>query len=186
MPPEAVLFLRQLITNPKRVSALAPSSRGLSRAMTAGLGPKDRVVEFGPGTGVITREILARGVLPGNLDLFEMSPDFARHLGSTFPGIRIHNTGAQDAARLVQTGISAVISGLPLLSMPSDMRRQIVEAAFAVLQPKGRYVQFTYGPRPPIDDDTIAALGLSVQKTAKIWLNLPPAQVYVFRRLAET
>jgi phosphatidylethanolamine/phosphatidyl-N-methylethanolamine N-methyltransferase len=39
-------------------------------------------------------------------------------------------------------------------------------------------VQFTYGPRAPLPPETIAALGLSVNKGHKIWANLPPATVY--------
>ena len=52
----------------------------------------------------------------------------------------------------------------------------------AILAPRGRYVQFTYGPRPPLPPNTIAALGLTVNKGNKVWANLPPATVYRFRR----
>ena len=78
MSGEAQLFFRQLISNPRQISALAPSSRALARAMAEGLGPHSGpVVEFGPGTGRLTEGILAAGVAPHNLTLFEMNPDFA-------------------------------------------------------------------------------------------------------------
>ncbi len=180
---DTLLFFRQLLSRPKQVSAIAPSSRWLSRAMAQDLGPgTGRVVEFGPGTGVLTRGILNAGVTPQNLTLFEMSADFTSHLRTTFPGVTVHNTGAQNAPAHVAPGAGAVISGLPLLSMPQEVRESIVRAAFDILSPTGIYVQFTYGPRPPISDDQIAALGLTVRQTAHVWLNLPPARVFTFRR----
>jgi phosphatidylethanolamine/phosphatidyl-N-methylethanolamine N-methyltransferase len=183
LPSDLALFRRRLMQNPRQVSAIAPSSRTLARAMTLGLGPQSgRVVEFGPGTGRFTEAILARGVAPENLTLFELDQEFVAHLRQKFPGVTVHQAPAQDAAHLVHHGVGAVISGLPLLSMPDEVRTGIVAAAFAILAPRGRYMQFTYGPRPPLPPETIAELGLVVNKGHKIWANLPPARVYRFRR----
>jgi phosphatidylethanolamine/phosphatidyl-N-methylethanolamine N-methyltransferase len=180
---DLALFRRRLLQNPRQVSAIAPSSRTLARAMTLGLGPNSGpVVEFGPGTGRFTEAILARGVRPQDLTLFELDEEFVDHLRQKFPGVTVHQAPAQEAARLVAPGVAAVISGLPLLSMPDEVRTGIVAAAFAVLAPRGRYMQFTYGARPPLPPETIAELGLVVNKGHKIWANLPPARVYRFRR----
>ncbi len=51
-----------------------------------------------------------------------------------------------------------------------------------MLAPRGRYVQFTYGQRPPLPPEQIAALNLTVDRGFKVWANLPPARVYRFRR----
>lgn len=151
--------------------------------MTLGLGPASGpVVEFGPGTGRFTEAILARGVPPENLTLFELDEEFVTYLRGRFPGVTVHQAPAQDAARLLPGQVSTVISGLPLLSMPPDVREGIVAAAFAILAPRGRFVQFTYGARAPLPPETIKALGLTVTKGLKIWANLPPARVYRFRR----
>ena len=183
---ERLLFYSQMLRRPREVSALAPSSAGLARAMANGLGPDTgRVIEFGAGTGVITRAILARGVRPADLTMFEMNPDFTASLTRQVPGTILHNLPAQEAARLCAPGVGRVISGLPLLSMPQPVRQAIVAAAFAVLAPGGRMVQFTYGPKPPVDAATLASLGLSVFRGPKVWLNLPPARVYHFFRRGE-
>lgn len=183
MSSDLALFRRRLLKNPRQVSAIAPSSRTLARAMTLGLGPKSgQVVEFGPGTGRFTEAVLARGVPPENITLFELDEEFVTYLRQKFPRVTVHQLPAQDAANLVAPGVSTVISGLPLLSMPPDVREGIVNAAFAILAPRGRYVQFTYGPRPPLPPETISALGLTVNKGHKVWANLPPATVYRFRR----
>ena len=180
---DTLLFLRQLISRPKQISAIAPSSRFLARAMTADLGPStERVVEFGPGTGVLTRAILSAGVKPQNLTLFEFNPDFVDHLRSSFPGVTVHNKGAQTAAAHVAKGVSAVISGLPLMSMPPEVREAIVRAAFDVLAPDGIYVQFTYGSKAQVTPEQMQKLGLKAEQTAYVLFNLPPARVHRFSR----
>ncbi|MDB5665455.1 class I SAM-dependent methyltransferase [Cypionkella sp.] len=183
MANEAMLFLRQFISNPLQVSSVAPSSRWLARAMAQSLGPTSgRVVEFGPGTGVLTQGILAAGVAAKDLTLFEMSPDFTKLLRQKFPDVTVHNAPAQSAVTSVQPGVSAVISGLPLLSMPLAVRESIVKAAFDILAPDGVYVQFTYGSKPPLSLEQLAQLGLKVSERPKVWLNIPPARVFHFRR----
>ncbi len=184
MNGDLALFRRRLLQNPKQVSALAPSSRYLARAMAEGLGPKTgRVVEFGPGTGRLTRAILAAGVPVRHLDLFELDSDFVRHLHQQFPGVAVHHLGADQADDVVAPGVGAVVSGLPLLSMPPSVREAIVSAAFRILAPGAPYIQFTYGPKPPLPPDTMEKLGLRVEAGTKIWLNLPPARVYRFYRV---
>jgi phosphatidylethanolamine/phosphatidyl-N-methylethanolamine N-methyltransferase len=180
MPSDFGLFLRQLSRNPKTVSAMAPSSRWLARAMTAHLGPHTgHVAEFGPGTGIFTRAILARGVPPANLTLFEVNTDFVTHLRKAFPGVTVVNDGAQTIGAHVQK-VGAVISGLPLLSFPPDLCQAIYAAAFTALIPGGTVTQFTYGPKPPLPDPIRAALGLHVMAGPRIWANLPPARVYTY------
>ncbi|MGV8984938.1 MAG: class I SAM-dependent methyltransferase [Cypionkella sp.] len=180
---ETLLFLRQLISRPKQVSAIAPSSRYLAKAMAKELGPQTgRVVEFGPGTGRLTEGILKAGVAPENLTLFEMNPEFVTHLRNRFPGVTVHLAGAQTAPEMLEKGVGAVVSGLPLLAMPMALRQSIVAAAFEILALDGIYVQFTYGPRPALDESQIDSLGLTWAQTAFVVLNLPPARVHTFRR----
>lgn len=151
--------------------------------MTLGIGPgSGPVVEFGPGTGRFTAAMLDRGLPPEKLTLFELDEEFVAYLRARFPGVTVHQRPAQDAADLVAPDVSTVVSGLPLLSMPVPVRDGIVAAAFRVLAPRGRFVQFTYGPRPPLPAETIERLGLTVNRGHKVWANLPPATVYRFRR----
>jgi phosphatidylethanolamine/phosphatidyl-N-methylethanolamine N-methyltransferase len=180
---DLVLFARQLLRNPRQVSALAPSSKFLGRAMAEGLGPRTgRVVEFGPGTGQLTRAILAAGVPPSDLTLFELDPDFVAHLRRDFPAVTVHHLGANRAHDVVEPGVGAVVSGLPLLSMPAPVCEAIVGAALRILAPGAPYIQFTYGPKPPIPTSVMNQLGLRVEPGRKVWANLPPAKVYRFYR----
>ncbi len=187
MSPESTLFLRQLLSNPRQISAISPSSPWLARGMTAGLHPAmGKVVEFGPGTGRLTEAILARGVAPHDLTLFEMNGDFVRHLRARYPGITVHHGPAQDAPRLLGAHrVGKVISGLPLLSVSPALREAIVAAAFDILAPGGAMVQFTYGATPPLPPESLEKLGLQVRVGPRIWRNLPPARIFRFYRRNE-
>ncbi len=187
MGSETTLFLRQLISNPRQISAISPSSPWLARAMTAGLRPGvGSVVEFGPGTGRLTAAILARGIAPHALTLFEMNPDFVRHLRARYPGVTVHSGPAQLATgSLPAQSVAKVISGLPLLSMPLPLREDIVKAAFAILAPGGAMVQFTYGATPPLPAESLEKLGLEVRVGPRVWRNLPPARIFRFYRRGE-
>lgn len=185
MPSDLSLFLRQLIRRPQQVVALSPSSADLARAMTAGLSPATgRVAELGAGTGKLTRAILDRGVAASDLTVFELNPEFCDHLRRQFPGIEVINDGAETLGGRCTPGLGAVISGLPLLSMPSTLQMTILQSAFNLLRPKGGVVQFTYGPRPPVDEKVRQTLGLSARRGEMVWGNLPPARVYHFTRVA--
>jgi phosphatidylethanolamine/phosphatidyl-N-methylethanolamine N-methyltransferase len=182
MPSDLGLFLRQLVRNPATISAMAPSSRGLAEAITAQITPATGpVAEFGPGTGVFTRAILARGVAAKDLTLFELNPEFAARLRAAFPEVNVVNGGAQTVADHC-AGLGAVVSGLPLLSFPQDLCRAIYKAAFDALRPDGAIYQFTYGPKPPLPEPIRADLNLQVTPGPRIWLNLPPARVYTYTR----
>jgi phosphatidylethanolamine/phosphatidyl-N-methylethanolamine N-methyltransferase len=187
MAQDLLLFARQFLSSPSQVSAISPSSRFLARAMAAGLGPQTGpVVEFGPGTGQLTRGILHTGVAPKDLTLIEMSADFTRLLTDRFAGVAVHRAGAQDAPRFVASGSAGVvISGLPLLSMPDPVVEAILTAAFTVLRTGGELRQFTYGAKPPIAPEIMARLGLVAVAGKKVWLNLPPARVYTVKRAAD-
>jgi phosphatidylethanolamine/phosphatidyl-N-methylethanolamine N-methyltransferase len=183
MPSDLPLFFRELLLRPRQISAVAPSSAVLARAMAAPLRPGfGTVVEVGPGTGSLTRAILQRGIAPSDLTLFEMNPTFAGALRAAFPGVTVHAAPAQAMPDLVAPGVAAVVSGLPLLSMPEAVQRGIYEAAFRVLRPGGFVVQFTYGAGEPLAAAVRGALHLTAQRGRRVWANLPPARVWIYSR----
>ncbi|MCV2869922.1 methyltransferase type 12 [Defluviimonas sp. WL0002] len=186
MSKDLSLFLGQLLRNPREISAVVPSSRSLAAAMAAPLAPGNGpVAEFGPGTGRITREILARGVPPRDLVLYEMNGAFCNLLRLNFPGVKVLNRPAQQAALDFRGSLAAVVSGLPLLSIPEPVQHDILSAAFTALRPGGCLVQFTYGTKPPVAEEVRQALDIVAWSGRRIWQNLPPARVYIYRRSAE-
>lgn len=187
MPQDWFLFLRALAQNPRSVSSLVPSSRALARAMAEGLGAgSGRVAEFGPGTGAVTKALLAQGIAPENLTLFELDPGLCAHLRRRFPDLRVENRPAQEARDVLAPGLGAVVSSLPLLSLPAPISAAILDSAFRLLAPGAPFIQFTYGRRPSVPAPLQKALGLAVEERAFVWRNLPPARVHVFRQKALT
>lgn len=177
------MFLKQLLRRPHEVSALSPSSDKLARAMAQqvpdGAGA---VAELGAGTGKITAALLRHGIAPPDLHLIELNTDFVAHLRNRFPDSHVHAAQAQALGELGLRDLRAVVSGLPLLLFSVAIQREILSAAFAALRPGGVFIQFTYGPQHPVVDRVMQELGLSVTRTARVWGNLPPARVYVYRR----
>ncbi len=183
MRADARLFLKEALRNPRGISALAPSSPALARAMAEGLGPQSGpVVEFGAGTGRLTEAILATGLPPAHLTLFEMNEEFVRHLHLRFPRVKVVHGPAQVAPETLGPVAVRVVSGLPLLSMPPALREDIVAAAFGVLAPGGEMLQFTYGMGRPLTTAQMLRLGVVVTAGPRIWNNLPPARVLRFRK----
>jgi phospholipid N-methyltransferase len=179
-------FFRSWVTNPLRVAAVAPSGESLSRLMTMEVSPTDGpVLELGPGTGAFTRALLDRGVDEGDLTLVEYGSDFARLLQFRFPRARILWMDASQLAnhRLFDApDVGAVVSGLPLLSMPPRRVIAILSGAFSYVRPNGAFYQFTYGPRCPIPRAILDRLGLKARRIGATVRNLPPAAVYRITR----
>jgi phospholipid N-methyltransferase len=186
----AFRFFRQWLREPRSIAALAPSGRALAARMAAAVGRHARaVVELGGGTGVMTQAMLERGIPPERLLVLELNPELHGFLAARFPAIEVVRANATDlveivgASRALVVGeIDAVVSSLGFLTMPRADQRRVLEAAFEVLRPGGRYVQFTYAPRVPVPRDLREELDLEARRVSWSLRNLPPAFVYVLRR----
>jgi len=188
--PAAWTFFRQWLKNPLGIAALSPSGRQLTRQMISEL-PHEakRVIELGGGTGVFTRAVLGHGVAPQDLLVLELNEALYQHLKARFHDVHVVCGDARElkaiatADGFLDQGLAdAVISGLGLLSMTRKTQGEILDAAFSVLKPEGRYIQFTYGPKSPVSRELLAELGLSVRRGGFAWWNVPPASVYVYTR----
>jgi phosphatidylethanolamine/phosphatidyl-N-methylethanolamine N-methyltransferase len=179
--PDHLRFLRALATSPKSVGAIAPSSAALARAIAAQIGMDGEVLELGPGTGVVTQALLARGLAPGRLTLIEHDPQLAELNAARFPGTRVINGDAFQLDRILghARAFSGIVSGLPLLNFPVPARAGLIDAIFARLAPGAPFVQFSYGLHPPVAPPANAF----VRRAAAVWLNLPPARVWVYRKV---
>jgi phosphatidylethanolamine/phosphatidyl-N-methylethanolamine N-methyltransferase len=181
---EELQFLRGLIASPRGVGAIAPSSPALARAVAAQVDP-DRngpVLELGPGTGAITKEILERGIAPERLTLIEYDPAFVKLLAERFTDVRVLKGDGFEFERTIGNhaaeDYAAIVSGMPLLNFPLPKRHALIETALRRLMRGAPFVQFSYGFQPPLP----APAGASVRQAAFVWKNLPPARVWVYRR----
>jgi phosphatidylethanolamine/phosphatidyl-N-methylethanolamine N-methyltransferase len=182
---DEVRFLRSWMEKPLHMGAVMPSGRVLARTMAQyvdidSLGP---VVELGPGTGAITSALIDHGIDQRRLVLVEYNPGFCALLRDRYPHAKVVQGDAytlRDSLRNVLSApASAVISGLPLVTKPMLTRLKLIRDAFLALAPGAPFVQFTYSVAPPIPK---SLPGVSTEASERIWMNLPPARVWVYRR----
>lgn len=176
------LFLREAIKHPSTVGALLPSSKRLANALaqqiptatTSGL-----ILELGAGTGAITAALLQRKIPEHELIVIEQSAKLAEHLTWRFPNINVIQGDAGHLNQLldVATPIQAIVSSLPLRSLPSNIIKKIGAQINQVLQKNGLFIQYTYSlwgkPLAPSSH-------LKLIHRQWVWRNLPPARIDVF------
>ena len=180
-------FFKGWIDKPKAVGSIVPTSSVTARRMASVVDPGSGlpVLEVGPGTGVITRAILARGIKSENLYAVEYSEDFVRHLEDHYPGVNVIQGDAFDLNKTLgdKRGLrfDSVISGVPLLNFPVAQRIAYLEDLLNRI-PVGRpVVQLTYGPLSPIP----AGRGnYTVKHFDFVIRNIPPTQLWIYRRPA--
>jgi len=181
---DEVKFIRSWIEKPISTGAVMPSSRVLARAMARYVDPQSNgpVIELGPGTGPVTQALVRQGVDPARLILVEFNPDFCRLLRTRYPAATVVQGDAYRLRRLLENHVdepaAAVVSGLPLVTKPLRTRVRLISDAMTLLAVGAPFVQFTYAMLPPIPKELS---GVRAEASELIWMNLPPARVWVYR-----
>jgi phosphatidylethanolamine/phosphatidyl-N-methylethanolamine N-methyltransferase len=182
---DEVKFFKGWVTRPRAVGSIVPTSGTTARRMASIVDPNSNlpVLELGPGTGVITRAILERGVKPENLFCIEYSPEFVAHLKRQFPGVNVIHGDAfnldDTLGALRGATFDSVVSGVPLLNFPTEQRVRYVEGVLARI-PEGRpMVQLTYGPRSPIPPE---GGDYRVTRFDFILRNIPPTTLWLYSK----
>ena len=182
---DEVRFLRSWIEKPLHMGAVMPSGRVLARTMAqyVNIDSSEPVVELGPGTGAITSALIEHGVDQKRLVLVEYNPGFCALLRDRYPHAKVVQGDAyalRDSLwNMLSAPASAVVSGLPLVTKPMLTRLKLIRDAFVALAPGAPFVQFTYSVAPPIPK---SLPGVSTEASERIWMNLPPARVWVYRK----
>ncbi|MDB5485905.1 MAG: pmtA [Tardiphaga sp.] len=182
---DEVRFLRSWIEKPLHMGAVMPSGKLLARTMAnyvdaSATGP---VVELGPGTGAITNALIEHGIDQKRLVLVEYNPAFCVLLRDRYPQATVLQGDAYKLRdtlwNVLDAPASAVVSGLPLVTKPMLTRMKLIRDAFAMLSPAAPFIQFTYSVAPPIPK---SLPGVTTEASERIWMNLPPARVWVYRK----
>ena len=182
---DEVRFLRSWIEKPLAMGAVMPSGKLLARTMAnyVDINSDAPVIELGPGTGPITTALVERGIDQKRLVLVEYSPNFCALLRDRFPQATVLQGDAYSLrdtlGDVLRQPASAVVSGLPLVTKPMRTRVRLLRDAFTALAPKAPFIQFTYSVAPPIPK---SLPGVSTEASERIWMNLPPARVWVYRK----
>lgn len=152
---QLLLFSRNFFKYPRMLGSLIPSSRYLIEHL---LRPVDwgraRVfVEYGPGVGTITTEILRRMRPDATLVVFEINEDFVRFLQGSIQDSRLHvvQESAQEVGAVLQRlgcgPADYVISGIPFSTMPEEVRESIIHSTHAALRPDGLFLVYQFSAK---------------------------------------
>lgn len=183
-----ISFLGRWLRNPKAVGAVIPSGKSLAAAMVAEIDheAEGAIIELGGGTGNITAALLEAGHNARDITVIERDPAFHNLIARRFPEIRVLQGDAARLRKLLDTAgvgkVKAIVSSLPLLSIPDRICLQIISEAMAVLGEEGTLVQFTYGPASPVSRRIASRIGLQGSRASWVMDNIPPASVWRFRR----
>jgi phosphatidylethanolamine/phosphatidyl-N-methylethanolamine N-methyltransferase len=182
---DEVRFIRSWMEQPLAIGAVMPSGKPLARAMAKCVDPETEgsVIELGPGTGAVTAALVEQGIEPSRLVLVEFNPTFCRLLRTRYPKATVLQGDAYKIKRLLASLLrqpaAAVVSGLPLFTKPLKFRVRLLADALTLLAPNAPFVQFTYAIVPPIPR---SYSGANARASERIWLNIPPARVWVYHK----
>lgn len=186
---DEVRFLKGWLDKPLVTGAVAPSSPALARLMASHVDPAvpGRVVELGPGTGVVTQALLDRGIAAERIAAIEYNHEFCALLRQRFPGVHFAHGDAYRMRHALgdllggDRPVAAVVSSLPLFTRPLPERLRLLDECFAAMPPGAPFIQFSYALVPPVPH---GASRFEIERTGWVVMNLPPARVWIYRRPA--
>jgi phospholipid N-methyltransferase len=176
------LFAQNFFKHPRMLGSLIPSSRFLvdqilkqidwTRART--------IVEYGPGVGTITGEILKRMHREARVIALETNPDFVAYLNEhyTQDSFIVEERSAEDVGDVLRerriAGADYIISGIPFSTMPPEARDGILRATHDALQPDGRFLVYQFSGKvlPHLEKN------FSEVQTEFELLNILPARMF--------
>jgi len=180
-------MLQEMLSAPRRMACVAPSSRFLAAAMARWVTPTPAtyVVELGPGTGAVTEALFDRGLEVARLVAIEKSPVMAELLRQRFPAAQIILGDACHLTRLLRRvvaepiAVGAVVSSLPLRQFTPRDTERLARQIHEILPAGGRWIQYSYhlGKERPKGSSRF-----QVRHSEVVWLNLPPARVTVYEK----
>lgn len=180
---DASLFLRRWAAHPLRVAAVFPTSdRHAEMIGNHVVRSEDEVVlEFGAGTGAISRALVKAGLPEKNLLMVELDPTMAAHLQDRFPDATVVRGDAYRPDEIVPEGwrgrITTSVSGLPFLHVSLSQQQHFINSVFDAMADGGRFLQYTSVPVPPLPHKR---LGLDVKRLGFGWSKLGPRFVWQF------
>ena len=180
---EARLFASNFLRDPYMLGSIVPSSRFLVDTVLSAVDwHRARVVvEYGPGVGTFTTEILRRMRSDATLVVIETNCEFVKYLGSQLGDARLvleHDSAQNLRSVLARRGIAGadcIISGIPLGSMPKALQVSIAVASREALVPAGKLLVYQFTSRTlPV----LRQVFRDVRRRFEL-RNFPPAQFFV-------
>jgi len=177
-----ILFLKHFFKNPKMTGAIAPSSKHLANEMLKSIDfEKDSViVEYGPGDGVFTKEIIKQKTDKTILIVIELNGKMYDELHSKYnhKNVYILNDSAENIPDILKdlglNSIDYIVSGIPFTSIDKSISDNIFKNTIKCMGFKSKFITFQYSK---------VKLKMFLNffgeiKIKKVWRNIPPAYVF--------
>jgi phospholipid N-methyltransferase len=150
-----LLFARNFFRHPRMLGSIVPSSRFLIKQLLEPINwARARViVEYGPGVGGITAEVLRRMRSDATLIAIEMNPDFVGYLKHSIQDARLRVVEGSAVSveeilrRFGHTRADYIISGIPFSTIPAPLRERILRKTRDVLEPQGAFLVYQFSTR---------------------------------------
>ena len=184
-------FLFEFIRRPKNTGAIAPSSPALADAIVSDIGIDEAslVVEYGPGTGSFTGEIVRTLPEDAHFLAFENNEQMIGTLRRTHPTVSVVNASIGRADEVLRTrgwelpAVDSIVSGLPWASFDDALQNRLLETTAGILRPGGQFATFAYIhgmllPSARRFRHKLQRRFSTVTTSPIVWRNLPPAFIY--------
>lgn len=179
---KSIDFLMQYIKTPRRIGAVAPSSKWLAEGMVRDIDFENAgcIVEYGPGTGVFTDKLLEKRKPGTTLFLLESNKKFCMLLRKKYAGekdmIIVYGSAEHVDSYLKKYGIRKVdyvVSGLPFASLPKNVSETILHKTGEILGQEGLFITFQY----TLLKKAFIAEHFTRMNQERVLRNLPPAYI---------
>jgi len=179
------LFASNFFRHPRMLGSIIPSSPFLVRRLVERIDWENTrvVVEYGPGVGTITRELLRRMSPESTLVVLETNQDFVDFLERSLPDPRLQvikgsaETIQFELSRLGLPAADYVLAGIPFSTMPAESREFILKGSLDALAPQGSMLIYQFSSRVLPD---LRRVFSRVECDFEL-LNILPAKLYYCR-----
>jgi len=181
-------FLKEYVKDPRMTGTICPSSKYLAEAMTKinNLQSANVVVELGPGSGAITKKIIAKISKDCTFFALELNPNLAQELKEKYPNLQVYPDSATNIQKYLQKhkvkNCDTVVSSLPWSLLNQETQEKILTEIDASLSPRGKLITYSYLTAKIMSQQKNFLKLLkqhfpNIQKRI-VWKNIPPAMVY--------
>ena len=175
-------FLKTFFKERKQVGALAPSSKFLVNKMCDKIDFENAkaILELGPGTGVFSKEILARASADTKIIIVELNEEFFKLLQKNLkdPRVILVRDSADNIDLILKENnikhVDAILSSLPLAVIPEKIKKRIIIKSHAILRTGGSFVQYQYS----LNAKKMIEKKFGKIKLGFVTINIPPAFIY--------
>lgn len=182
-------FLTQFLIHPTKIGAIAPSNDKLCDMITemAELNKISSVIEFGPGTGVITEKIMKKISKETTFFAMEINETLVEATKKRCPDATVYLASASSAKKYLELhgeqGCDRIISSLPWSTFSDDLQDDLMETIMDVLKPGGKFLTYAYVPGLVFPSAIRFRKKLyekfdKVSRSKIVWTNFPPAFIY--------